>query len=418
MTKAQNMTNSMSLNYGSEDFVFSPVLASDVSSIRKAAADSTRINGLTHQFYRYPARFSPSFVSTAIHCLSTPGQIVLDPYMGGGTTIVEATASGRYAVGCDLNSLAVFVSKAKVTALTNLECTCIKYWATHIVPGLSYHTVTDEIANIICEQRTRNLSIPRARPAKKLIALAILSLSEFDSNNARNFARAVLLNVAQWALNNRKVAPSLSKIRERIISTATSMLSAITDFHRVVRSAPGTTASPILIHGTAEDLATYRPFVNGQRADLVVTSPPYPGIHMLYHRWQVDGRKETPAPYWIAGCLDGQGTSYYNFADRHVRFEDNYYEASLKTLKAIRSVMTDGAVMVQMIAFSQPQRQLSRYLENMREAGFGEIRDSFSDAGTKRFRRIWRDVPSRAWHASQHGTTHSSREVVLLHQAI
>jgi hypothetical protein len=38
---------------------------------------------------------------------------------------------------------------------------------------------------------------------------------------------------------------------------------------------------------------------------LVLTSPPYPGVHVLYHRWQVDGRKETPLPFMIAGKLDG-----------------------------------------------------------------------------------------------------------------
>ena len=41
----------------------------------------------------------------------------------------------------------------------------------------------------------------------------------------------------------------------------------------------------------------------------VLTSPPYPGVHVLYHRWQVDGRKEAPGPFWIAGKLDGAGSS-------------------------------------------------------------------------------------------------------------
>ena len=40
---------------------------------------------------------------------------------------------------------------------------------------------------------------------------------------------------------------------------------------------------------------------------LVVTSPPYPGVHVLYHRWQVDGRKEAPLPFMIANKLDGAG---------------------------------------------------------------------------------------------------------------
>src|SRR5207249_10695238 len=78
--------------------------------------------------------------------------------------------------------------------------------------------------------------------------------------------------------------------------------------------------------------------------DLVVTSPPYPGIHMLYHRWQVDGRKETDAPYWIANCTDGAGATYYNFADRKAAAEDRYYKKARKAFSAVRRVMRPGAV--------------------------------------------------------------------------
>src|SRR6267143_1397430 len=88
-----------------------------ISLLRKAARDTAPVTGLTHAFYRYPARFSPSFVGSAIDLFSEPGDLILDPYMGGGTAIVEAYARGRAVVGCDLNSLAVFVTRAKVTTL-------------------------------------------------------------------------------------------------------------------------------------------------------------------------------------------------------------------------------------------------------------------------------------------------------------
>ena len=57
--------------------------------------------------------------------------------------------------------------------------------------------------------------------------------------------------------------------------------------------------------------------MRGQQAPrLVLTSPPYPGVHVLYHRWQVDGRKEAPLPFMIANKLDGAGLSYYTMGDR------------------------------------------------------------------------------------------------------
>ncbi len=79
------------------------------------------VSGYTHNFYRYPARFSPLFVREVIRQYSRRGQVVLDPFMGGGTAIVEAMAMGRRAVGVDLNSLAHFVTTVKTTPLTKVD---------------------------------------------------------------------------------------------------------------------------------------------------------------------------------------------------------------------------------------------------------------------------------------------------------
>jgi len=149
---------------------------------------------------------------------------------------------------------------------------------------------------------------------------------------------------------------------------------------------------------------------SARAVDLVVTSPPYPGIHMLYHRWQVDGRRETDAPYWIAECTDGSGATYYNFADRKPNAESRYFEKATRSFSAVRRVMRSGAVLAQMIAFSDPQRQFRRYLKAMEAAGFAEMHQP-------RTRRTWREVPSRRWYANLKGDLSSSKEVLLLHVA-
>jgi len=78
-----------------------------------AARDSEPVRGLTHDFYKYPARFSPAFARAVIETFTKPGQLVLDPHVGGATTLVEARALGRQAVGVDLSPLAEFIAKVK-----------------------------------------------------------------------------------------------------------------------------------------------------------------------------------------------------------------------------------------------------------------------------------------------------------------
>jgi len=387
----------------------------DFEAIKSGAFDQSHVAGLTHCFYRYPARFSPAFVGKAIEAFSAPGDVILDPFVGGGTTLVEAMARGRIGVGSDLNELAIFVSSAKTTILTSLEQTAVTAWIHTVTPKLSYRAVLP----LTLQQdhaQTRNLTLARARPIKKVLAYALASITDLPTPSSQRFARCVLLNVSQWALHNRKHSPSLQCFRERLTDTCDDMLAGMRELER--RSlGPRLAAKQVLHHGSAKQLGGLAPFAEGLRATLVVTSPPYPGIHVLYHRWQVDGRKETGAPYWIAGCLDGQGESYYNFGARRRDALRTYFVHAKESMGATRACMRRGATIVQLIAFSEPDTQLRRYLRMMAEAGFAEVRGVDSGRRAARFRRLRRTVPSRAWHASQKGSTGSSREVVLIHRA-
>ncbi|MDA8377594.1 MAG: hypothetical protein M0Z50_11185, partial [Planctomycetia bacterium] len=226
------------------------------------------------------------------------------------------------------------------------------------------------------------------------------------TENAQDFTRCIVLRVGQWALDGRSRHTPLGDFRNKLAMTTAEMLDSSRAF--AVRAKRNGGRATLLNVDAAELHKT--PFFERNRIGLVVTSPPYPGVHVLYHRWQVDGRRETPAPYWIAGCNDGQGASFYNFGDRRQAAADAYFRTSLATLQAIRNVMCNGGYVVQLVAFNKAEEQLSRYLENMEQAGFAEVR-----AGDN---RIWRHVPQRKWHATFIGKTDSANEVVLVHRAV
>jgi hypothetical protein len=215
------------------------------------------------------------------------------------------------------------------------------------------------------------------------------------------------LNVSQWALDGRKTHTSVEEFRRKLSKTAIEMIQGITEFSDSL-SRQGRKPSILLSNGNADAIDMLPIFAaEGRRAKLIVTSPPYPGVHVLYHRWQVDGRRETPAPYWITGRTDGQGSSYYCFGDRRSHETGVYFETALETLRSIRRVIADEGLMIQLIAFSDPEKHLPRYLEVMELAGFRESLPLEA--------RIWRDVPNRKWHAHARGVTHSAREVLLVH---
>ncbi|MHB8486654.1 MAG: DNA methyltransferase [Candidatus Acidiferrales bacterium] len=379
------------------------------SILAEAALDGNPVKGWTHNFYRYPARFSPRFAAAAIECFSRPSETVLDPYMGGATAVVEGMVAGRNMIGNDLNSLAAFIAKVKTTSLTDDDVELVRRWAVEKVPNLSYFQDFEELKAFVDPVKTKNLSIVRARFIKKLVAGALTSIAEMPAAASRDFAKCAVLRVAQWALDGRVRHTPLSDFRERLRVVTEDMLGSIRSFAEKVNCVGGRAT---IINMDASRLDRSEMFGSRERkVSLVVTSPPYPGVHVLYHRWQVDGRRETPAPYWIAGCDDSQGAAFYTFGDRQETNMETYFRNSLLTLQAIRRTMRTGAYMIQMLAFNHPQDQLPRYLQNMQDAGLAEVR-TVGDG------RIWRQVPSRKWHATLNGKTHSSNEVVLVHRAV
>ena len=84
--------------------------ADDLQKFLTSVHSTAPVAGHTHNFYRYPARFSPQFARAAIETFSKPGDTIFDPFTGGGTTAVESLLAGRRFVGCDVNSLARFVA--------------------------------------------------------------------------------------------------------------------------------------------------------------------------------------------------------------------------------------------------------------------------------------------------------------------
>jgi len=75
----------------------------------------------SHNYHPFPAKFPPPLPRTFIRGLTKPGDVVMDPMMGSGTTIVEAYLLDRQAKGYDIDPLAVLLTKVKTTSLDTEE---------------------------------------------------------------------------------------------------------------------------------------------------------------------------------------------------------------------------------------------------------------------------------------------------------
>jgi hypothetical protein len=371
------------------------------------------VTGLTHGFYRYPARFSPLFVRAAIEAFTERGDLVMDPFMGGATTPVEALALGRRVVGVDINALAVFVARAKTLLLSADDLAAVRRWAVRAVETVNLHDPATRPAEWIELGYQRNLGDRQTWRIRKWLELMLHRVTRLGTAERQVFARAVVLHTAQWALDCRSEVPTIRSVRQQFLTALGEMIEGARTFLAAV-TANGCPAPPIFFNRSAAGIESEQGIQKLDTPQLIITSPPYPGVHVVYHRWQILGRKETPAPFWIANSLDGNGLSYYTFGDRKQPGLKNYFQTALDVFSSLGRIAGPETMVVQMVAFSDPTWQLPRYLETMEEAGLREVQLAAianNDDG-----RVWRTVPNRKWYADQRGEIAASKEVVLFHR--
>jgi hypothetical protein len=395
---------------GTSDFLRLPRTAQ--ARLIDAARDSEPVRGLTHGFYKYPARFSPTFVRATIEIFTKPGQLVLDPHVGGGTSLVEARALGREAVGIDISPLAEFVARAKCTIYSEAELATLERWAARLPSAIDVHAPSIRLAEHAALGYYKHLDHPSRWRLRKGIEQALASAIRLGTPRLETFGRCAVLRTSQWALDGRSKIPTIDEFRAFLGEIAVQMVQGARELRAAVNE---NGRYPVtVIHRNAAGLE-YDESLRGMRPPrLVLTSPPYPGVHVLYHRWQVDGRKEAPLPFMIANKLDGAGSSYYTMGDRKYPELKTYFDNVRATMSSVAALTDKRTVIVQMVAFSEPSWQLPRYLETMEDAGLREVR--LPTLRRERDGRLWRTVPSRRWYSDQRGATPASQEVVLFHR--
>lgn len=399
----------------------------DVGALREAALSRTPVSigprrtASPHEYYRYPARFSPELAAAAIAAFSEPGDLVADYFLGGGTTLVEARLAGRTGFGSDLNSLSTFVSTVKTRLYSNAEMETVGAWAERAADDPSGHVSwpADEQAVTYF----RNFSDPALAEQRRVLLAALAALSDVPSGKAREFARCVLLRTAQWGMDMRNQVPTPDELCAAIVENATSMAEAAQvatrNYRKADREAP-TDGLPrsLVLHQGLPGVAGHSALARHPAPQLILTSPPYPGVYVNYHRWKLRGRLETPLPYFIAGQSDGHGLAHYTMAARSDRTQKTYFRQLEAAYTDVAKLCSKGTWLVQVVGFNDVEDQLQRYLSTMNRAGFSEV--IFGQLATADDGRLWRDVPGRRWWASAGDRSgvvqHTAREVVLIHK--
>lgn len=377
-----------------------------LNRIQEAANNKKNASGFTHGIYRYPASMSPILAKEIILSFTKKNDIILDPFCGGGTTAIESILHGRKIICSDINSLASFITRSKATPLKNEVINKITEWTFHTLERLKEYRKMEVPANF---QINDNL---HCRKTTWILYKLKNEVNLQTDHQIRTIGNLIMLSVGKkcYDCQDKPLNPSkLIKSFERI--------SKLTIKSFVEYSNQCFSISPNI--NLEDDIKVFSenalnlPYLiekkYTKKIKLVLTSPPYPGVHILYHRWQIKGRRQTSLPFDLLNLNDGSPSSYYTLGAETKKGYDFYFESIKKIFCGLREIITKNTTVVQIISFKEPEWQLSKYLEAMNHAGYNEI---YLNNDKKEI--ISREVPNRKWYTNLNDK--KTIEYVLFHQ--
>jgi len=93
-------------------------IVNEVETVSYRDLVNYNVNKQIHNLFRYPAKLIPEIAITFLNEEYIPKNgVVLDPFCGSGTVMIEAQKLGYNAIGIDINPLSFLISKVKTTQL-------------------------------------------------------------------------------------------------------------------------------------------------------------------------------------------------------------------------------------------------------------------------------------------------------------
>jgi len=238
------------------------------AALEAAVAHEGRVDALTHGFHTYPAGLHPGCAEDLL-ALTPPGRL-MDPFCGGGTTLVAGRAAGRAVIGADLSPIARLVAATRTWSAPAEAITAMRSAARRItaearagrgpeqvdarLQGWYHPHVAFELTRLL-----RGVRAVEDDAVRRALTCCFSSILVKTSHRASDTSRRV-------------------EVRERAPGTASVL------FHKKARelgrrlealaaAAPPGAPDAVILDADARDLPP------GDPVAAVVTSPPYPGVY-------------------------------------------------------------------------------------------------------------------------------------------
>jgi DNA modification methylase len=225
----------------------------------------------------YPAKFIPEIPATLLDEFPRPEGIILDPFSGSGTTLVQAQKRGLQSAGVDLNPIACLIARVKTSPIP-----------------VGAEAAIERVVNQARKAAAEIPAIPRLdhwfEPVVQKEVAALLHAIDLCEVDARDMLRlalsSILVRVSNQESDTRYAAVLKSRkpgdTYEAFASAGARVLKALSKRNYALVKSDIYEASTLKFD--------FRRL--GKPVAAVITSPPYPNAYeyWLYHKYRM---------YWL-----------------------------------------------------------------------------------------------------------------------
>ena len=242
---------------------------------------------VTHGLHRYKGKFYPQLAKALLNLSSLPSRqaLVLDPFGGSGTVLLESVICGHDAISIDCNPLATAVARCKIDVLdVDLSDLChhseslIQRLLTLGVPTTGYwdqfHPSTHEelakwFAPSVLAKLGHTLELARGVPQPTLVPFYEVIISDLIREVSQQEPRDLRIRRRATEITD---APVIDIFVKRV----RTQVGRIAAYHSIADCMKPIRGTGEAILGSSADTQSYASLDNRRRlVDCVVSSPPY-----------------------------------------------------------------------------------------------------------------------------------------------
>ena len=227
----------------------------------------------------HPCRYPSQLPAVIVGTLSSPGETVFDPFLGSGTTAVEAQRLSRRCVGIEINPVAALMARAKTinrpaTQIANILTKirlCVRQTTNRSAIPATVQANKWYTERTLNELRKLHLFISELRDDARLIAETAFSAILLPVCRETRHWGYVCDNTTPKGNYERDVPEAF----ERVLGLFEVAYQERDDYWAAGPNYPNSYRKVDVIEGDARDLITK---CESGSAQLIVTSPPYFGV--------------------------------------------------------------------------------------------------------------------------------------------